>query len=464
MPIRAALVILALVSPPAPAQAPPPPLPVLPLGTYPSSMRQAVAGAYDHAKAHSSDAAAVGALGRLLQAWEQWDAAHDTYARAEALAPGVFDWHYLDACVLQRLARPADAVARLRAAIAISPDYLPARARLADALFDTGNLHDSQQIFEALLRQPATEPVALFGLGRIAASEGRHTEAVDRIQQALTLFPEWGAAQYSLALSLRALGRRDEAERALERYAQFGARWPALDDPVLTAVTGLRDDATVRLRKGQALAKAGDLEGAIAEYEAALELDPSLALAHEDLIKLYGQTENWAKADAHYRAVIALGRNSADMQYDYGVLMGLQQKWDLAAAAYRTAIELNPLHARAHNNLGQLFERSRQFDAALDEYLRAIDSQPTFRLARFNAGRALVALGRPLDAVAQLSRLIEPRDAETPRYLFALAVAHVRAGNRTEGIKWATEANQLAEHYGQLELAASIQRELAALK
>ena len=76
----------------------------------------------------------------------------------------------------------------------------------------------------------------------------------------------------------------------------------------------------------------------------------------------------------------------------------------------------------------------------------------------------LIALGRPDDRDRGAREAVEPRDAEAPRYLFALATAHVRAGHRDEGIKWATEARQLALEHGQDELAAAIERDLATLK
>ena len=170
-----------------------------------------------------------------------------------------------------------------------------------------------------------------------------------------------------------------------------------------------------------------------------------------------------AKADEHYRAVVALGFNLGDAHYDYGVLLGLQEKWDAAADAYRQAIAVNPRHAQAHNNLGQILERQRALEAAADEYRRAAESQPAFRIAGFNLGRMLIALGRNDEAIHALEPLIAPRDAEAPRYLFALATAHVRAGHRDEGIKWANDARQLAVQYGQHELAAAIDRELAQL-
>jgi protein O-GlcNAc transferase len=427
-------------------------------------MRETLSRAYQAARARPSDAAATGALGTVLHAWEQWSAAHDTYARAAALAPGAFEWRYLDACVLERLARPIDAAARLREALALRPDYLAARVKLASALLDTRQLDESGRLFTALLDEPRAEPEALFGLGRLAAAHGKHEAAIQMFQRALVLFPEWGAAHYSLALSLRTLGRRDEAQRAIEKHAQYGARWPAIEDPVLTDVNIARTDPAARVRRGQKHADEGNLNAAIGEYEAALAADKSLSIAHEKLIALYGRSRDWPKAEEHYRAALALGANHAELHYDYGVLLGLQERWEPAAEAYRGAIAINPMYAEAHNNLGQILERQRQLDLALVEYQRALENQPTFRLARFNTGRMLIALGRSGDAAALLEALVEPRDAESARYVFALSVANIRSGNKAAGAKWAADARKRAADSGQHELAAAIDRELASIK
>jgi tetratricopeptide (TPR) repeat protein len=448
----------------AAAQTALPPLPRLALDTYPTPARDAVARAGRDATARPTDPSAVGALARTLHAWEQWGAAHDAYARAQALASNAFEWHYLDAVVLQRLARHVDAAARFEAALRRSPAYLPARVKVAEALLDAGDLERAQRAFDALRGEPAAGPAAALGLGRIAAAEGRHDEAVAHLERAVTLFPEWGAAYYALALSYRALGRRDDAQRALERHAQYGARWPAVDDPVLATVIALRDDAETNLQRGLKLADAGDVAGAIAAHEAALARDSTIAQAHVNLISLYGGTGQWAKAEEQYRAAVALGFNLDEAHYDYGVLLGLQEKWALAEAAYREALAVNPHHTQASNNLGQALERAQRFEEAAAAYRQAVESRPTFRLPRFNLGRMLLALGRPEEAIVELEKLTEPRDGEAPRYLFALATAHVRAGHRDEGIKWATDARQLALEQGQNDLAAAIERDLARLR
>jgi Tfp pilus assembly protein PilF len=250
----------------------------------------------------------------------------------------------------------------------------------------------------------------------------------------------------------------------LQLHEQYGPRWPAVDDAVLAGVTALRDDARTLVQRGMKLADAGELKGAIAVHEAALARDPSLAHAHGNLISLYGRTRDWSKAEAHYRAVVDLGVNLGDAHYDFGVLLGLQEKWDLAEQAYRQAIAVNPHHAQAHNNLGQILERRRHLDDAAGSYRQAVESQPAFRLARFNLGRMLIALDRPTEAASELEKLLEPRDAEVPRYMFALSVAHVRSGRKGDAIRWAIEARKLAEQFGQHDLAAAIERDLALLK
>jgi len=358
---------------------------------------------YEVATARPDDAGAVGVLGKTLHAWDQWEAAHEAYARAQRLAPRAFEWLYLDAVVLQRLARHADAVSRLEQSLPLSPDYLPARVKLAESLLESGDLDRAQPLFEAVRREPASEPAAELGLGRIAAAKNRHAPAVQHLERAVALFPEWGAAYYALALSYRALGRHDEAQRAFEHHQQYGPRWPAIDDPILRTVSALRDDAQTRLDQGLKLAERGDVAGAIAAHEAALAIDPTIAQAHANLISLYGRQGNWAKAEEHYRAVVALGFNLGDAHYDYGVLLGLQERWTEAADAYRQAIAVNPRHAQAHNNLGQILERERRLEEAAAAYRQACDSQPTFRLARFNLGRMLIALGRNDEAIGELA-------------------------------------------------------------
>ena len=103
-------------------------------------------------------------------------------------------------------------------------------------------------------------------------------------------------------------------------------------------------------------------------------------------------------------------------------------------------------------------------EGALAQYRQAVDAQPKFRVGRFNFGRMLLVLGRLDQAIAQFEMLQQPVDAETPRYLFALSGAYVRAGRIADGVKLGDEARRLALQFGQTDFAAAIAAELAKLK
>ncbi len=439
-------------------------VPPLPLATYADAARAAIQPAYEAARKQPRDAGAQGRLAMTLHAWEQWEQAHEAYVRAQRLAPRALDWCYLDGIVLARLARPAEAAAKFRDAIERAPDNLAAQVKLAEALADAGDLEASRAAFTRLADDPRVEPVARLGLGRIAAQEGHHDEAIRQLERAVQLFPEFGAAHYALARSYRSAGRLDDSRDALSRHQQFGSRWPAVDDPLSARIAALRTDASTELRRGVKLAEEGDVKGAIAAHEAALKLNPHATQAQANLIQLYGRVKNWPKAEEHYRRVVESGFNLDEAHYTYAVVLVEQQRWPEAEAALRLALDANPSHAQARNNLGQMLERSRKLEEALAEYRRAVEAQPGLRIARFNLGRMLIALDRAKEAVVELEPLRSPRDAEAPRYLFALATAHLRAGNRDEAVSLARDARQLAADLGQNDLAASINRDLARLR
>ena len=461
---RRGIVCLALLCAAAPLTAQPAlPVRLAALDQLPTPAREALGRAFAQAQQKSGDPQAVGALARVLHAWEQWDAAHDAYRRAQALDPTGFPWHYLDGVVLQRLARHGDAVAPLRRAIALDPASDAARLKLVEALFEGGLTDESRHQAEALIATARLEPFGRFFLGRIAAASGRHDTALEHLRRAVELFPEWGAAHYALAQSYRALGRGDAARDALERHAKYGPTWPGVDDPVLAAIAGIREDGRAILARGLALASRGDIPGAIAAHEDALLRDPALAQAHANLISLYGGRQEWSKAEAHYRALLALG-DVGYAHYDYGVLLGMQQRWTEAAAAYRLAVEVNSLDPRAHNNLGEALERLNALDAALEAYRRAVACAPGFQLASFNVGRLLLQTGKPDEALAELTKLSDATGPAAPRMLFALSVASYRVGRTADAVAWARKARELALAEGQSDLAAAIERDLAKLK
>ena len=457
------LAVAAHAGQPAPAA---PALPVITLDSFPAAAREAIAAAYREAAAHPDDADAAGRLGMVLHAWEQWQSAAMAYDRAQTLAPGNAEWPYLAAVVALRAGRVADGVMLLDRTVSTSTSAsLSMRMKLAEALVNSGDLTRAAEAYAQLVKEPAAQPEAEYGLGRIAALKGDWKGAIAHQQRACALFPEFGPAHYALGLAYRNVERLDDAQRELELHRRYGPRWPVIDDPVLAKVEALKDDARANLARGIRLGNEGKVAEAIAAHGAALAKEPDNAQVHANLISLHGRLGQWADAEKHFKAVVALKSNLDEAYYNYGVVLTLQKRDAEAVDAFRHAIDANPLFAQAYNNLGVLFEREQRWEDAAGVYRRAIDSQPAFRLGRFNLGRMLIAMGRNDDAIAELEKLItmEPRDQESPRYVYALSTAHLRAGRVERALEYAREARTLALAYDQAALVAAIDKDLAAL-
>jgi tetratricopeptide (TPR) repeat protein len=454
----------AVEAPQRPAEAPP--LPTLALEAFPAMTRDALQGPYQEAIARPDDADVVGRLGLVLHAWDERDAAAAAYARAQALAPTSLDWWYLGGLVANRRALPSEAVRHFQQAHRIAPDNILVALRLADAHLSAGEMDAAAALYDELATASDAAPAALYGLGRVRQAAGDLAGAREAFGRALALYPDFGAAHYALAQLQRRAGDLQAARASLQRQQQCLACWPMPPDPWRERIEAVRDDAGVLLQRGTAQASSTDAAAAadaIRLHEAAIERDPTLGQAHLNLITLYGRTGNIARAEAHYRAARDMPGFAADAHRAYGWLLMAQQKPQEALAAFEQAVALLPADGSALHGLGLAHEILDQPREASDAYARAVEAVPTAREVRFNLARSLVRSGRVPEAIAQLEQLRQPEDADTARYLFALAVAHVRAGDLVRGRQVTEEALAVAQRFELTDLAQTIAAELAKL-
>jgi tetratricopeptide (TPR) repeat protein len=429
----------------------------------PKGARQTFERAYQRARAHPVDAAAVGHLGMMLHAHDQYRAAEASYRAARALAPTSLSWAYLLGVVQAELGEHAAAVRSFRGALSIDPAYLQARLRLADVLSAAGDFEASRHEYQALVRDFPELAIAHYGLGRLAAITGDAGTAVAHYQRAIEIAPQFGAAQYALALAYRDIGRDDRTERHVQAFRRWGARRPVPPDPLMGEVQALRATARHLLEEAARVGRNGRLEESIALHLKVLEADPTVAQAHVNLISLYGRLDRLEQAQQHYRSALTLQSSLADAHYNYGVLLASSRRHREAADTFRQALEVNPFHAQAHNNLAALLAAQGHLDDAASHYRQAVANDPGHRGARFSLGRTLVALGRPRNAIEHFERLLDPQTPDVPRYTQALANAWLAAGEIAKAREYATRALRAARALGQTTLAATLEHELQTM-
>jgi tetratricopeptide (TPR) repeat protein len=426
------------------------------LQPLPPAVRTEVERAYESARARPDDPSAAGRLAMTLHAYDQLELASAVYDVARQLDPRSLAWAYLSGVVQAELGRHAAAAEAFELARRLDPEFLPVRLRLAESLMKGGELERSRDEYAALVKQFPELALAHYGLGQVLVGQGNSRAAVEHHRRAVDLMPRFGPAHYAAALAYRDLGLNQQARWHLAEYGKYGSRRPALADRFLDEVRSMKGTARDLIAEGANLGRAGRLDESIEAHRRALDMDATAAQAHVNLISLYGRTGEPEKAEEHYKAVLRLGANVADAHYNYGVLLAARGRHTEAAAAFRHAIEVNPFHAQAHNNLGGILAQEGRLDEALGHFQQAVANDPQHRAARFNLGRVLLAVRRHREAIDQLSQVLMPEDADTPRYMFTLAEAYHRAGDVEKARHYAEEARRRAETMGQTDLAARI--------
>lgn len=193
--------------------------------------------------------------------------------------------------------------------------------------------------------------------------------------------------------------------------------------------------------------KAGDLEGAISGYRAALRAAPDHADALANLgvaLRRAGRNEDairamteglaacgeapdlrfnlgnalrdggrQAEAVEHYRAVLRLVPGHLGAAINLGLALKTLGRTDEALAHYKAAILRHPDDHELFNNLGSVLWERRRFDAAIACFRRALAIRPDFTPARSNLAQGRNVLGQYDAAEALYGALVEdaPEDS-----------------------------------------------------
>ncbi|MEX0643936.1 MAG: tetratricopeptide repeat protein [Parvularculaceae bacterium] len=126
-------------------------------------------------------------------------------------------------------------------------------------------------------------------------------------------------------------------------------------DRALKSLLSSRDKKATLVNRGIIHRKSGDLQLALDDFNAALEIDPDLAEAYLNRGTVYFQAGQADAAIADYQKALDLGTSRPWAAW-YNIGLAYEEKNDKAKAleAYAKALESNPSFAPAREKLAQL--------------------------------------------------------------------------------------------------------------
>lgn len=149
---------------------------------------------------------------------------------------------------------------------------------------------------------------------------------------------------------------------------------------VLVGCNGQAARVDEHFQRGSQYAQSDQLQQAIAEYEAALELDPENVSVLANLGVVHYRLTQLDLAIEHYQRALALAPNDADIHSNLGaaymqIYLKRRDGEYLAKSLeeYQSAVELDPNLAQAYYGLGVAYMENQQNEEAIEAFERFME-------------------------------------------------------------------------------------------
>lgn len=286
-------------------------------------------------KAHPDDVTVQTAYLRTLVINGDFAPGKPVGAKLLVEAPHDFNTLYLNGVMERQAGDYAAARDHLTAALAMNPNYPSACANLGIAL---SHLHDpaaAKVQLEKALQLGNSEPETHFELATVLRQLGEADAAKEellRYQQAVkennnTILAVSKAGEAAQALS------KGDTQHAVKLYREAFAAAPK--------------NALIGYRLATTLDQAGDTEGEHAVLEQVVAIDPTIALAQNQLGYLDSRRGDYASAEAHFRQAVTSAPQFTQAWISLAATLGTESKFPEAQQALADALRLDPENTEA---------------------------------------------------------------------------------------------------------------------
>lgn len=274
------------------------------------------------------------------------------------------------------------AIPHMRAALDLQGDLWWIQALLGMAEKRTGDLEQARSDLERAFPNLDDKKIQLeAGLELIEL----HTASV-QLDKAL-----------AIAMKLQQLA----PQNARILLATYELSRQTMDQSLLSMMMTAHDSAEMHMMMAGELARQGDHTNAIAQYRAALRLNPALPGAHFELAEQLRTSSDAAlnaQAETEYKAAIRMNEYDAISWRQLGGIMTAKGDFKAAKDDYKRALALQPKDAEAKTGLAIALLSTNQTNDAVSLLESAVKDDPTNLVAHYRPSMLYRRMGRTADA------------------------------------------------------------------
>ncbi|MGA1841340.1 MAG: sulfatase-like hydrolase/transferase [bacterium] len=224
---------------------------------------------------------------------------------------------------------------------------------------EKGQIEQSLQKYEEVLKQDPENKMALFPAGLIYANTGRPEKAVHIFQKLAELDPQNYDTKNSLGLTYDFLGMPEKA---------------------------------------------------IKEYKEALEINPKVAYIHYNLGNAYLKINELDLGVKEFQKMRSLSQDPVVLSMAIGNLGGIQlRKRNLKKALkrFKESIELNPINRDAHISLADTYYFLGEIDNSINEWKTIVELWPDDYIACYKLAQLLLDASKSEQAITYLKKCLQ---------------------------------------------------------
>jgi serine/threonine protein kinase/Tfp pilus assembly protein PilF len=235
-------------------------------------------------------------------------------------------------------------------------------------------------------------------------------------------------------MNIEAFGKAiDQFQKAIALDPSYALAYSGLAD----AYTGLGDAGLSAIPPKEAFSKAKEA------VQKALDIDEALAEAHASLAHLNMHDFNWSGAELEFKHAIKLNPNYSTTYQMCAFYYALTRRFNDAFITIKKAQDLDPISLSINTDLGVLFYFNHQYDKAIAQYEKTLDLDPGFIRAYVTLGSAYGKNGMCKIAIEMIHKAIELSGDRAK--IAVLGRIFAIAGKKREALKAIEELKELSK-------------------
>ncbi len=247
-----------------------------------------------------------------------------------------------------------DAVEAYRKAFAIDPDFPDLRLAIGNLLMRLGRDKEASDFLKAGVTSGDTKPEVVYNYAVSQIREKNYHAAIASLRKVVDQRPDMVPAWIALAQCLRVTKQYGAAVRPYQQALE------------------LQPDAKLAYNLGICAQKADRFDTAIAAYEQALAMDPTMVEARYNLSLTFMDAKRYEDAVASFALMQEMEPDSYRVYYSLGLSYYYLGRYEEALAAYDAAAEQQETRALL-NNIGLVYDALGEKKTAQKWYKMAKD-------------------------------------------------------------------------------------------